>query len=76
MNHHTVRNYLALLERQFLIERLPAWHNNQFKRLIKTPKIHIGDTGIASSLLRINAQSLRKNRSLYGQLVESFVLRD
>ncbi len=76
MNHHTVRNYLTLLERQFLIERLPAWHNNQFKRLIKTPKIHIGDTGIASSLLRTNAQSLRKNRSLYGQLVESFVLQE
>ncbi|MCY4223215.1 MAG: ATP-binding protein [Bacteroidetes bacterium] len=76
MNHHTVRNYLTLLERQFLIERLPVWYNNQLKRLIKTPKIHIGDTGIASSLLRTNAQSLRKNRSLYGQLVESFVLQE
>ena len=76
MNHHTVRNYLTLLERQFMIERLPVWYNNQFKRLIKTPKIHIGDTGIASSLLGTNAQSLRKNRSLYGQLVESFVLQE
>ncbi|MCY4171709.1 MAG: ATP-binding protein [Bacteroidetes bacterium] len=76
MNHHTVRNYLTILERQFLIERLPAWHNNQFKRLIKTPKIHIGDTGIAISLLGTNAQYLQKNRSLYGQLVESFVLQE
>jgi len=76
MNHNTVRKYLILLERQFLVERLPARFGNQMKRLIKTPKIHVGDTGIASSLLKMNAQSLRKNRPLYAQLVESFVFQE
>ncbi|MCY4160222.1 MAG: ATP-binding protein [Bacteroidetes bacterium] len=76
MNRNTVRDYLILLERQFLIYRLPAWYTNQMKRLIKTPKIHISDTGIASALLRTGAKSLRKNRALFGQLVESFVLQE
>ena len=29
-----------------MIARLPAWHSNEFKRLIKTPKMHAADTGM------------------------------
>ena len=41
----TIAGYVALLERLFLIDRLPPWHSNRLSRLIKTPKLHIGDTG-------------------------------
>jgi hypothetical protein len=37
LSRTTIRDYLALLERIFLIERLPPWHSNRLSRLVKTP---------------------------------------
>ncbi|MDE2826890.1 MAG: ATP-binding protein [Bacteroidota bacterium] len=76
MNRNTIRHYLSLLERHFLIKRLPPWYSNRMKRMIKTPKIHIGDTGLACSLLNIDANDLQKDRNLLGQLLESFVFQE
>ncbi len=76
MNRNTVRHYLALLERQFLIKRLPPWYSNRMKRMTKTPKIHLGDTGLACSLLNVDANDLLNDRNLLGQLVESFVFQE
>ena len=69
----TIRDYIALLEQVFLLERLPPWHSNRLSRLVKTPKLHIGDTGLASALLGIDAAGLAANRLLLGQLLETFV---
>jgi len=76
MNRNTTRNYLTLLEYQFLIQRLPAWFTNRLKRLIKTPKIHFGDTGLACALLNLNANNLLKQPHLLGQFVETFVFQE
>lgn len=73
----TIADYVTLLERIFLIERLPPWHSNRLSRLIKTPKLHLGDTGLAAALLGFDAETLlAKDRSLYGQLVETFVFQE
>lgn len=72
----TIREYLTLLERIFLLEELPAWHSTRLRRLVKTPKIHLGDTGVASALLGLDGESLWEDRGLYGQLVETFVLQE
>jgi predicted AAA+ superfamily ATPase len=69
----TIRDYVNLLERLFLIERIQPWHSNRMKRLIKTPKLHMGDTGLACALLRVDSQALFADRALYGQMVETFV---
>ena len=76
MNHNTVRDYASLLERQFMIERLPPWYSNRMKRLVKTPKLHVGDTGLACALSGIDATILSKDRDLLGRLVESFVFQE
>jgi len=76
MNRNTILQYLSLLERQFLIEKVPAWHTNRMKRLIKTPKIHVGDSGLACSLLGIDAHDLKNDPNLLGHLMESFVLQE
>ncbi len=76
MNRNTLSDYLTLIQHQFLIERLPPWHTNRMKRLIKTPKIHFGDTGLACSLIGANASGLQSNPNLLGQLVESFVFQE
>jgi len=73
LSRPTIRAYLALLERLFLIEYLPPWFTNRAKRLIKTPKLHFGDTGLACSLLRCSAAEIDDQRELLGQLLETFV---
>lgn len=72
----TIREYVTLLERLFLLEELPPWHANRLSRLVKTPKLHAGDPGLAAALLGLDAASLRKDRELFGQLVETFVYQE
>jgi predicted AAA+ superfamily ATPase len=45
-------------------------------RLIKTPKLHLGDTGLACALLGVDAAALREDRPLLGQLLETFVFQE
>ena len=76
LSRPTIRDYMALLERVFLVETLPPWHVRHLNRLIKTPKVHLGDTGLASALLRVDAQALDQDRALHGQLLETFVFHE
>jgi predicted AAA+ superfamily ATPase len=72
----TIADYMTLLQRVFLVEELPAWHSNSLKRLIKSPKLHLGDTGLASALLRVDAEALEADRQLLGHLTETFVFQE
>jgi predicted AAA+ superfamily ATPase len=72
----TIQEYVTLLERLFLLDRLPAWHSNHLSRLIKTPKLHIGDTGIACALLGLSPDGLLRDRRLFGRLLETFVFQE
>ena len=72
----TLRDYVTLLARVFLVEQLPPWHANRLSRLVKTPKLHVGDTGLACALLGVDAAGLTADRGLLGQLVETFVLQE
>ena len=67
---------MTLLERIFLLERLPAWHSNRLNRLIKTPKLHLADTGLACALLGVSAEEMHRDRPLLGQLLETFVFQE
>lgn len=72
----TIRDYMTLLERLFLIDEQPAWHQNRLSRLVKSPKLHIGDTGLGAALMRLDAASLYEDRRLMGQLLETFVYQE
>jgi uncharacterized protein len=76
LSRPTIRDYVTLLEQVFLIDELPPWHSNRLSRLIKTPKLHIGDTGLACTLLGIDAAGLWQDRTLLGQLLETFVYQE
>jgi predicted AAA+ superfamily ATPase len=69
----TIRDYVTLLERIFLLDELPPWHSNRMKRLVKTPKLHLADSGLACALLGITATELWQDRTMLGQLLETFV---
>lgn len=72
----TIRDYVTLLERVFLIDTLPPWHSNRLSRLVKTPKLHVGDTGLACALLGLDAEGLWKDRPALGSLLETFVFQE
>jgi len=72
----TIRDYVTLLERVFLLDTLQPWHSNQLSRLVKTPKLHVGDTGLACALLGMDAAALATDRSMLGHLLETFVFQE
>ena len=53
-----------------------AWRSNRLSRLVKTPKLHVADTGLACALLGIDAAGLAADRSLLGRLLETFVYQE
>lgn len=71
----TVEKYLSILEKLYLLRTLPAWHRNVQKRLIKSPKIHLRDSGLAAALAGITVNTWNSDRTVFGHLLESFVLQ-
>jgi predicted AAA+ superfamily ATPase len=69
----TIGRYIPLLEALFLVWFLPAWSSNLGKRLVKSPKIHIADSGLAAHLCGADAERLADDSMLAGRLLESFV---
>lgn len=69
----TIDRWLTLLERMFVVRRIPAWHRNEGKRLVKTPKLHFLDSGLLAALRSLSESDLQRDRSKLGALLESFV---
>ncbi len=72
----TLMRYLTLLEATFLIVRLPAWTANVRKRLLKTPKVIMVDTGLAAYLQNVNVRRLKDEPALLGPLLETFAITE
>lgn len=75
IRRETVEQYLLVLERLFLVRRLPAWHRNQSKRLVKTPKVHVVDSGLSATLADLDASDWTAHRERFGHLLETFVVQ-
>ena len=74
VSHNTVARYLELLEGSFLIRRLPPFHTNLGKQLVRSPKVFFRDTGLLHHLLGIeNYDRLRGNPAV-GNSWEAYVL--
>ncbi|MBL7775369.1 MAG: ATP-binding protein, partial [Saprospiraceae bacterium] len=70
----TVKKYLELLEGSFLIRRLPPYFSNVGKRLTKSPKLYLRDSGWLHYLLRItDLETLRGNPAI-GASWEGYVI--
>lgn len=69
----TLKRYITLLETTFLIKPLPAWSANLSKKLIKSPKIMLCDTGLSCFLTGVDQQKLIADPSALGGLLENFV---
>ncbi|OGU81864.1 MAG: hypothetical protein A2W11_06890 [Ignavibacteria bacterium RBG_16_35_7] len=70
----TLKRYVSLLEAVFMILPLPAWSGNLSKRLIKTPKLYLSDTGLLSHLISFEHDKIVNDPLSWGRIVENFVL--
>lgn len=68
----TLKRYIALLESAFLVLAVPAWFRNIGKRLVKSPKLILTDTGLLAHLLGGGAAFERS----FGAALENFVLME
>ena len=73
VSHNTARAWLGLLEASFIVTVVPAWHRNVRKQIVKAPKLHFLDTGVACSLLGIREADQLRHHPLRGALFESWV---
>jgi len=72
----TLKRYMALLQATFLLRELPAWSGNIGKRLVKSPKLLITDTGLMASLTGIGRNRVEVEPNLFGRLLETFALNE
>lgn len=70
----TVNRYLEYLEGSFMIRVLRPFHQNIKKRLVKSPKVYIRDTGLLHSLIGIDSMVQLQNRIEIGSSWEGFVI--
>ena len=76
LSHNTVRAWLSVLETSYIIHRLPAWHANIRKQVVKAPKLHFFDSGLVCYLLGIRNQAQLRFHPLRGAIFESWVISE
>lgn len=73
VTHNTARAWLSVLQASFIVHELRPYAANVNKRLVKTPKLHFWDTGLACYLLGIRDASQLATHPLRGALFETWV---
>ena len=74
LSYHTVDRYVDHLEHAFLLRRLPAYHANVRKRLIKRPKVYWRDSGLLHALLGVESFDELLRQSWVGTSWEGHVI--
>ena len=74
VSHTTAGHWLAVLEASHVVFRLPPFHANIRKRLVKTPKLYFYDVGLASYLIGIEHAGQLSTHPLRGPLFENTVV--
>jgi len=76
ISHNTARAWLSILETSYIIYRLPAWHTNIRKQVVKAPKLHFFDSGLVCYLLGIQEPGQLRHHPLRGPIFESWVVSE
>lgn len=72
----TVGHYLDILVDLLLVRRLEPWHANVKKRLVKSPRYYVRDSGILHRLLGINSHDELLSNPVLGKSWEGFVVEN
>ncbi len=76
VSHHTVNSYIDLLSQTFILRVLPPYEVNLKKRLVKSPKIYVRDSGLLHAILGIGSQNDLLGHPVYGASWEGFVIEN
>lgn len=76
LTHPTIKRYLDLLEQTFIVRSLQPYEANIKKRLVKSPKIYIRDTGLLHRLLQINDFNALIGHPVFGASWEGLVIEN
>ncbi len=76
VNGKTVARYLDLLVDLLLVRRLMPYHGNEIKRLVKSPKIYLRDSGLLHALLGLNDLEAVLSHPIAGDSWEGFVIEN
>ena len=76
VSHHTVRSYVDVLEFTFVLRVLLPYEANLKKRLIRSPKIYVRDSGLLHALLDIESHDDLLGHPVYGASWEGFVIEN
>ncbi len=72
----TVNRYLDLMVDLMLVRRLPPWHGNTKKRLVKSPRTYVRDSGLLHTLLQIPDYDTLLGHPILGKSWEGFVIEN
>ena len=72
----TAQSYIDLLCDLLLVRRLPPWHANIGKRLVKSPKVYVRDSGLVHALLDIETKETLLSHPVVGASWEGFVIEN
>jgi len=72
----TVAKYLDLMVDLLLVRRLKPWHENTKKRLVKSPKVYIRDSGLTHALLGIQTQENLLSHPICGSSWEGYIIEN
>ncbi|MBI2315776.1 MAG: ATP-binding protein [Betaproteobacteria bacterium] len=76
VSYQTIQRHLDVLERIFLLRRLPPYFRNVGKRIVKAPKLYLRDTGLLHHLLNIRRHEDLEAHPARGASWETFVIED
>ena len=72
----TAQSYVDLLCDLLLVRRLPPWHTNTGKRLVKSAKVYVRDSGLVHALLDIGSKETLLSHPIVGASWEGFVIEN
>lgn len=76
VSHTTIRSYLDLLTDFYMVRQVPAWSGNVGKRLVKSPKLYLRDTGLLHQLLTISSFDALLGHPIVGMSWEGFIVEN
>jgi len=76
LNQVTLKRYFTLLEGIFIARTIQPWFTNRIKRIVKSPKLYLCDSGILAHLLDLTEERLKRDPHLIGALFENFVAQE
>jgi uncharacterized protein len=76
VSNQTIKNYIDLLQSTYMVDTIQPYSSNLGKRIVKSPKVYVSDSGIVASLLGIRTFDALMGHPAFGSIWEGVVLHN